>query len=471
MKSAKIIITVMALCLVAGQVRVMAGQWGAPPAGWSDFKFGLVDGNIDPFKTALKNAVNAAGVQIDYSYVYITSPADVEGFLFAPWFNYAKTRPGTVKPSVTIYMLAGGADALTAILANAANATFMKTYFQAIAEIADSCKGTKPIYVIEPDVWGYLMNRASSYTQISDANLSQVCHINDLGLSWLSGFSNTIADLPGAIIKTLKNVDPNCYCGILGCAWGFTDMTSSSVETADAQNEAAILNKWLREPNRGDFIAVEKNGEDAGAYGAGSIWFWTDTQNANYVAWCKTLAKAVNLPLFGWQISIGYQSENGYPTLANTSGSYQDTYFPYFFRHVSDFINAGFIGYDAGVNGQGAGTYAAMASGSGDNGWFLDRLKTFNASRPYNLNISTSAQAARRDIVIQELKISQRGSLLRVSGVPARATVALYSLLGEKTAVLKPDFSLDVTGIPAGTYVLRVFGPGTRPVGFLINIK
>ena len=389
----RIIFTAVCATVLVIAPQANAGQWGQAPAGWTDFKFGLLDGKMPPFNTALSDAV-AAGKQIDYSYVYLNTPMEDTGFLFTSWGSYARNRPGNVKPSITVYMInggPGGGDNLPQILADADSTSFMTSYFNAIAQMADSCKGTNPIYVIEPDCWGYLMNRGGSYTDINDANFSQPCKINNLGISNLSEFNNTMADLPMAIIKTIKTVDPNCYCGLLASAWSAATEPAAGV-VADAQAEGALFNELLREPYRGDFIGIEKNGEDAGCPRANPGYMWTDAQNAQYLLWCKTLGQTVNLPLFGWQISIGYESEAEFPALTNTAGSYQDTYFPYFFSHVSDFINAGIIGYDAGVcDNMREGTYASMTSGSGDNGWFLSALTTFRANGPYNLNVANNA--------------------------------------------------------------------------------
>lgn len=368
----------------------ITAKWGTPPDGWNDFKFALIDGNRDPFKKALRNAVNAK-IQIDYSYVYITTIGDIKGFLFAPWFNYAKTRPGNLKPSITIYMLQQGQDAPdgSSALKSAADAVYMKKYFEAVAEIADSCKGTNPIFVIEPDVWAYLLGQANQ--NMTEKNLSKICHINNLGLPWLSEFENRMDNLPGAIIKTLKLSDPNCYAGILMAHWGMPN----GVEDAktDGKLSGKFVSKFLQEPYRGDFIGIEKNGTDAGCWGASSSWHWNETKNTAALAWCKALGIEVDLPIFGWQISTGYQNESGYDPLPDTSGSYTDTYFPYFFKHTMDFINAGFIGFDAGCNNQGKGTWNSLKTGEGDNGWFLNNLKKFNTNRPYNLNLNSEIKS------------------------------------------------------------------------------
>jgi len=448
-------------------------KWGEPPAGWDDFKFGVVDGNRSPFKAALSDAVSA-GIQVDYSYIYITTLADIEGFLFAPWFNYATSRPGDVKPSITIYMLQQGQDSPdgSSALTSAADASYMKKYFEGVAQIADSCKGTNPIYVIEPDVWGYLL--AQNQPSLSDKNLKKICHINDLGLSWLSEFDNTMDNLPAAIIKTLKTVDPGCYAGILMAHWGFPDDIAGA--TADGEMSGEYISKMLKEPYRGDFIGIEKNGTDAGCWGTGSSWYWSDSKNEAYLAWCKALGQKVDLPLFGWQISIGYTDQAGYDPLPNSSGRYEDTYFQYFFTHVDDFIKAGFIGFDASCNNQGQGTWPALKSGEGDNGWFYDNLKVFNKARPYDLNLSGS-------FVKSGKSLAQKGALnvlgitsgvIRVSaGIPLIG-VKLYSPSGKLLRSVdvedSKEISVPMNGLSKGIYYLSASlkdgGTVSRKVSF-----
>lgn len=373
--------------LILLSFQISFAGWGTPPEGWEDFDFGLLDSRRAPFITGLPDAVNA-GIRIDHRYVYITVLSDIEGFIFQDWYNYATDGPKGIRPSITIYMLQQGMDdpGGQAALNSAADATYMKQYFEGVKTIAEKCKGTKPIFVLEPDVWGYLLGQANP--EMNTANLSKICHINDLGLPWLEEFENRIDNLPAAIIKTLKMTDPNCYTGILMAHWGFPDDVSGAA--ADGKLSGEFVKKFLKEPYRGDFMGIEKNGTDAGSWSPTSSWHWDDTKNAAFVAWSKALGQEVDLPLFGWQISIGYKDEAGYDPLPNTNNRYTDTFFPYFFRHVDDWIDAGLIGFDAACNNQGFGTFYSMQEGVGDNGWFLDRLQEFNADRPYNLDLGVS---------------------------------------------------------------------------------
>lgn len=429
---------------------IQAAEWGVPPEGWDDFKFGLVEANTEPWKTQLTKALDK-GIQIDYRYRYCTSPDAALGWIFTQWYNYAK-GPSNIKPSITIYMVAGNIDDIGKISQNGSDQTFMKRYFDAIKVCADSCKGYSPIFVIEPDVWGYFLQHDNA--GLGDKFLNQTCYINNLGYECLEGFDNTFKDLPGAIIAMLKTYAPDCYAGILMAHWSFNSFWLPSPEE-NATNTVPFLEKMLKDPYKGDFLAVEKYGSDAGS--TGEIWYWDDDKNADFVTWCKTLAQGIDLPLCGWQTSIGYQDEAGYPTLPNASFQYEDTFFPYFFRHTDDFINAGFIGYLAGCANAGQGTVYGTEVGEYDNGWFLDRLVEFNDERPYNLNLGTPIEEKIFNknnsslFSIQNKKIIINGS--------GKTQISLLMLSGKK--IFEKEFNCGIANIAdicksSGIYLLQI---------------
>ncbi len=431
-------------------ISLKAAEWGVAPEGWDDFQFGLVEANTEPWKTQLTKALDK-GVQIDYRYRYCTSPEAALGWIFSPWYNYAKGPQG-IKPSITIYMVAGNIDDIGKISQNGQDQSFMKKYFDAVKVCADSTKGYNPIFVIEPDVWGYFLQHDNS--GLGDKFLNQTCYINNLGYDCLKGFNNTFKDLPGAIIAMLKTYAPDCYAGILMAHWSFNSFWLPSPEE-NATNAIPFLEKMLRDPYKGDFLAVEKYGADAGS--TGGIWYWDDQQNADFVTWCKTLAQGIDLPLCGWQTSIGYKDEVGYPDLPNTSYKYQDTFFPYFFENTNDFIDAGFIGFLAGCANAGQGTVYGTEIGEYDNGWFLDRLEEFNNNRPYNLNLNTPIIKNNKTIHNSiRVKITSKNIYLNSS---KNNKITLFSLSGKK--LLEKKLNQSVIKISdlcksTGTYLIQI---------------
>lgn len=409
------------LCLCA---LLSAASAVKPPVGWGDFQMGLVNNGRSHWDGAMREAleVEENGVrpyQLDRRYIYMDDTTNmkaywgVDGVAVNNWSRNDYYESKGVKPAIVIYMLQRGGDSWSAVEAGMSSREFMHDYFTYIATIADSSKGTQPIYVLEPDVWTYMLQQArendpgrytttiDDWSKIEDNNFESFCHINDLGLPWLEEFENKASNLPGAVIKTLKMVDPGCYAGILIGFWGWQPAESNGIglftNSSDiigvgaretAKFTAALINST---PYRGDFAGLEKNGQDAGYWtGAyASALTWDDRQNAAWVDFAKTISTETDLPLVGWQISIGHEG------LPNSLNSYEDTFFPYFFEHTQDFIDAGVIGMLAGVAGQDRGTMAVVPGGKtytnpsfgestrGDEGWFYREYAKFNSRRPW----------------------------------------------------------------------------------------
>lgn len=434
-------------------VTVYSAEWGTPPEGWDGFQFGLVEANTSPWKEQLVKALDM-GFEIDYRYRYCTSPDAPTGWIFTPWYNYAK-GPNGIKPSITIYMAAGNLDDVGKIGENGSNKTFMTKYFNAIKTIADSCKGYKPIFVIEPDVWGYFLQYDNA--GLGDRYLNQTCYINNLGFSCLSGFSNTFKDLPGAIIALLKEYAPDCYAGILTAHWSFNSFWLPSPEE-NAEKTIPYLEKLLREPYKGDFLAVEKYGSDAGA--TSNIWYWDDQINADFVTWTKTLAKGIDLPLLGWQTSIGYTDDPEYPELPNQSFKYQDTFFEYFFSHKEDYIGAGFIGYLAGCANAGQGTVYGTEVGEYDNGWFLDHLKEFVDAGPYDLNLKSSPIIESNGSKVTKTFLKVLDNRIDVNLIKGEGRVKVFTLSGKEiyNSNVKKSLTVNLSKIckSNGLYMIQV---------------
>ncbi len=456
---------------------IFAGQWGKPPEGWDDFKFGLVDENMPPRNEQLVKALDA-GIQIDYRYRYCTSTDAPGGWIFTSTYNYAK-GPHGIRPSITIYMAAANSDNINTLLQSCSNTAYMTKYFKAVKHVADSCKGYSPIYTIEPDVWGYFLQ--DDMGGLGEKYFNKTCQINNLGFSCLSQFTNTFRDFAAAIICLLKDTDPDCYAGIMMNHWGFNSFWLPTPEE-NAKKTIPYLEKILRDPYKGDVIFFEKYGADAGS--TAEIWMWDDNRNADFLVWCKTLAKGIDLPICGWQTSIGYFDEPGYPELPNEPNKYQDTFFPYFFRHVDDFLNAGFIGFMASCNNQRQGTVWGLKMGEYDNGWFLDRLKEFNAERPYNLNISTAIENpnefVQKDIKDAQINISnsKQNISLKVNAAIPDLIVDLYNLKGLRISI-KYDkqivsgntiIELDKRNLSSGIYFAEIISSVfTKTMSFTVT--
>ncbi len=522
MKKLIILISIMVLNSMAG--------WGEVPVGWGDFQMGLVNNNRPEWDEPMKEAHNIEvggerPYQLDRRYVYIDNLNDA---VMSYWGKSKYATEGRnwskdpfyvskdVGPCIVIYMLQRGGDSWDALKTTIQDSTsggtyvdgdalegpFMKHYFLTIASIVDSSKGMNPIFVLEPDVWGYVLQHArennsplvdggdgnfyktDDFNELNDDHLDEFCHINDLGLPWLEEFDNKLSNLPGAIIKTIKHHDPDAFAGILMAFWawkpgkgtsiGLFQDTQENIDIA-AREEAKFVNKLLGStPYRGDFLGMEKNGTDLGSWKEighvqGTYLDWDDDDNAQWLGLSKYIAEQADLPLLGWQISIGHEG------LPNVKHQYEDTFYPYFFSHVQDFIDAGFIGLMGGCANQGKGTAATVNADityfdiyqgqtvtlTGDGGWFYDQLKTFNENRPYDLGAVTAINEF--DNISSAKTVSNIAMLkdhkLTIGNIPDKtANVKIMSLNGRviKSLQMNKNSSIEMNNISSGIYLISV---------------
>ena len=380
------------------------------PSDWNDFVIGLVDDNT--MTDTLGKAIDMFGIEIDYHYRYINGGIDTN----TNWYSWGPTGSGSIvttfienglkygiRPAWTIYLLQeeGGVDAL---LKNIDNPDFMREYYRQIAWVADKSKGLKPIFVIEPDTWGYFLKAKFHDDSIKYNEATVHAHVNDLGegYEYLSDLPNNLQGVARGIIRTIRKYAPDAYVGFHVNTWavwvgglisGIYDSDNAnglvywdSLDIAySAQINAKFYKSLLGDEDRGDFIVVEKYGLDAGV--AGEAYYWGDKEMEKYLYWCSILSDSLDLPLLGWQIPIGHLG------LPNTTDSYEDTFMPYFFNHVNDFIKVGFIGILAG-QGLPAGTDYSTSPEWGDQGWLFSKLVEFDKGRPYLRALSINKQQA-----------------------------------------------------------------------------
>lgn len=477
------------LLLVAAMVQVLflsaqerVAKWGQCPEGWTDFRMGLVCENYDILKARIKQALKE-GAKLDYRYIYINNGVDPTNnaisWLFTEWTDYAKESVALgVKPAYVIYMLQeeGGR---TALLQHINDPAFMKKYFNSVKIVAEKSKGMNAVFILEPDTWGYYL-QAGLEGNLNIDPTKEPAHVNDLGTGyeWLQGIPNTMPGVVQGLIKTIRTFAPDAYCGVLMSHWavfangktgpsvpnggdGMVYWNKSDIEYSAVQN-ADFGNKLLSGgTDRGDFIGVEKNGWSAGRWKKQGInfWYWGDEQNSNWVYWVEKLSRTMDMPALGWQISIGHMG------LPNADNSYEDTFFPYFYQHPQDYMNAGLIGCLVG-KGLADDTDFSNLNGNekdsndgqkGDRGWFFEQMKQFDKGRPYICKTNEVT-----DIVVQEnppltitgnsIKHLQWNNSLDVE------QAILYNIAGRvllTLPVVNNVATLNTNDLASGIYVLK----------------
>ncbi len=483
--------------------------WGQAPVGWSDIKFGLVNDGKDLYNQRMQAAVSD-GIQLEYRYTYINNGVQTKAdpaknamsWLFTPWKDYVKdSQMLGMKSAFVIYMLQEDLTPAAATLAASANdAEFMRNYFTTLKLLAEKTKGQKPVFILEPDTWGYALQAGTD-----PATAKAV--VNNLGgdFAFLSDLPNTYSGLAQALIRTLKHFAPDAYAGVLMSHWtpdsydcappdipnsnyGMPWRSPEDVDCA-ADRNIAFANKLLGTgADRGDFIGVEKNGHSAGYWYAmagtkdafARRYYWNDQQNSMWLRWCKRLGQGVNLPILGWQISIGNEGlPNACATgpLATASGigsetgncAFEDTFFPYFFKNVPAFLDAGFIGF---MVGKGLAddvdyTYDTKDPTMGDKGWFFHQLKAFDKGRPYlkpGTAVREAGAAGGKFRTDDGVKLSPTGEGWAMTGVAGQASPRLLDSKGRETGSVRfstGEWRIEAGSLASGIYWLEVPGKPT----------
>ncbi len=403
----------------SGTVLTAATGHAAPPKDWGDFRFGLVSDAKEIFNIRMAVA-RAEGIQLDYRYAYVNGGPDTLtnacSWLFGSWANgyvLGSTVLG-MRPAFVIYMLQEDRG-MAALAANAMDTAFLAKYFATLKFVATRANGHHAIFVVEPDTWGYIQQAGLDPRSQPSAIASLVPQY-----PFLAGLSGDYSGLAQGIIRALKHYAPDGYAGALMSHWAVDGeacpgpatpddyMGMPYLDTADvdcsADRTAAFSRALLGDgADRGDFTGVEKNGHSAGWwYGflQGSeayrrMYYWDDARMANFIRWSGRLGRGTGLPILGWQISIG---SPGLPNaclpgplsdtvrfgLETGNCAYEDSFFPYFFTHVKEFLDAGFIGFLAGKGlGDDTDFQPVLLGSGGDGGWFFGQLKAFDRGRPW----------------------------------------------------------------------------------------
>ena len=436
----------IALLVIAATFSVFA-EFGKTPVGWGDMRFGLVNDQGEHHRHSnrrIKTAVQELGINITYRYRYVNNGIDPRRNNIPnifPWRwnnNYSKHSMDSagVQAAYVIYVLQEDREPADETLKrNINNPDSAAMFFWTLQIVAENAAGFGSTIIVEPDTWGYVLQRA--HDNSGSSIIKEICpsripaRVNDLqnftvmdtiadptrpwdeslwqirekeiNFDHLRDLPNTMSGFGVAIIRTIRKFAPDAYIGFLASHWsvnlnlggggngwntGLVWSSPALIDTSAKMNIEFFSKLYgftdpaitLKPGDRADFIGMEKNGWCAGQYEVekrSMEWYWGDAQMENYLKWVKQVAQGLDLPVVGWQISIGNMDN------PNVSGSWKDDFFPYFFQNVDKFIDAGFIGFLVG-KGLAFGTdYALPGENDGDRGWFFSQLMEFDKGRPY----------------------------------------------------------------------------------------
>jgi len=231
---------------------------------------------------------------------------------------------------------------------NLNNAATMNAYYANFVLLLKTAKmfGGQVIVQIEPDLWGYLEQRANNG---SPASLT--ASVASSGYTDVAGIPNTAQGFGDALLHLRDLYAPNAALGIHASLWAtLRDLATDTDPNLDpnvvADQTAAFLNAAGVASNAYgstfDVVFNDVADHDAAWYGDYSHW-WdrTNVTVPNFARWITYMTRlhaATARPLIAWQVPVGNQS---FLTMNNTDGHYQDNRAEYFLGHTADLAAAG----------------------------------------------------------------------------------------------------------------------------------
>jgi hypothetical protein len=237
---------------------------------------------------------------------------------------------------------------------NLNNSATMNAYYASFKRLMVKAGlfGKMVVVHVEPDLWGYLQQRAGS----GDASTVSAS-VASSGFADAAGIPNSVQGFGWALLHMRDLYAPNALLALHASPWSnggdiglSTNPGMNAVAIADAT--AAFLGSTGITSNpygsTWDAVFNDLDDHDAG-------WWeqqnpvrnhWWDPTNATfpnfsrYFAWVAELKSKTNRPQVAWQVPVGNQY---FLTMNNTCGHYQDNVAPYFIAHPSELTGAGIV--------------------------------------------------------------------------------------------------------------------------------
>lgn len=385
--------------LLAGQ-GVPARVVGASPRGAATTTVASLPGGMLHFGLASSPSdlgwMTSSGVPWRYRYAYLSGGVNTG----AGWETW-NSPPGAY---ASFYMSASGGAGYIPVFsyyellqslpstgttesdrdyANLNNPTTMAAYyanFKLLMQAAAAYGNTVVVHV-EPDLWGYLEQRAGS----GDAS-TLGASVASSGFVDVAALPNTAQGFAWALLKLRDLYAPNVLLAIHASGWASgTDIDSSTDPMVNPSNVADATATFLNSAgissnpfgSTWDLVFNDLDDHDAGWWeqqGADNQFFthWWDPSNlrfpnfTRYLAWVAELKLKTGRPQVAWQVPVGNQY---FLTMNNTCGHYQDNVAQYFVGHASALFASGLIAVLFGAGNSCQTTYTdARRDGVTNNG-------------------------------------------------------------------------------------------------------
>jgi hypothetical protein len=307
------------------------------------------------------------GTALDLHYAYLVGLPGQGGWSdwnaggsFVNILTDSAARHG-VTPMFVLYAMAASGDGNLDVLVDDA---YMKAYwagakllFQRLAVF-----DRPAAVVIEPDFWGYAMQRSTD----GRGAVRVTAHAPDC-----ANVTNDYRGMAACLVKLARTFAPKTVIGFEASQWGGTLPGIVAFFKAIGADQADFVSNDPLDRDAGCFEA--RTDPNCQRSSAGLYWDETNTKSPNfreYLTWVRGVTDGVKLPMLFWQIPFGVPSD----TPGGAAGRYRDNRVRYIFNHPDEFVAAGVAG---AFFGTGAGNQTYITT---DNGQFQNAVTKYFAA-------------------------------------------------------------------------------------------
>lgn len=306
--------------------------WGQPPlpSGWpARVELGLAD---SPNGAAALRATTAFA----FRYQYLAGGVNT-GSGWATWntngdfprFYIQESIAAGIIPVFSYYMLLqstpGGPSESDADFNNLNNTQTMTAFYNDLIlffQKAGAFPSQKVVLHVEPDLWGYMQQRATG-----DNASSVSARVSETGIPQLAGLPSTVAGFARAVIRLRDTYAPNVILGYHISVWG-TRVDIALQDPPDATVDALAQRAAAFYTSLGanfDIAFAEFSDRDSAYYqfvvgDLGRSW-WDPEDFRRNVRFLGGFSAATNKRIVMWQIPLGNTRMRA---MNNSSGHYQD---------------------------------------------------------------------------------------------------------------------------------------------------
>jgi hypothetical protein len=285
-------------------------------------------------------AAHVRALHVGYRYVYLSGGVDTghgwstwnpDGTFVSRYVDESHAAGRT--PVLTYYQLVqsrpgDGSHApgeAAKALANLDDPPLMREYFDdlslALRRAQASAHGRPVVLHLEPDLWGYVQQRARN-----DDAARVPAAVGRTGDPRLAGLPDTAAGFARAVVRLRDQLAPDVALGFHMSTWGtgvdpvLQDPSLRAVDRLAARS--AKFYASLHAPFEAIFVdpADRDDGFDDKINGDNGRSRWTRGDYARDVRWLAGVHRATGRPLVAWQIPLGNRR------LPNTWGRFRDTH-------------------------------------------------------------------------------------------------------------------------------------------------